>query len=67
MAADTAVVTVRLVRSFEHRNFRPVVFHGVSVEQTVEEFIQLVRHGEEMSCVAVMLLHLPSFLLHALL
>ncbi|XP_053184079.1 UPF0538 protein C2orf76 homolog [Scomber japonicus] len=44
MAADTAVVTVRLVRSFEHRNFRPVVFHGVSVEQTVQEFIQLVRH-----------------------
>ncbi|TMS06681.1 UPF0538 protein C2orf76-like protein [Larimichthys crocea] len=38
-----AVVTVRLVRSFEHRNFRPVVFHGVNVELTVLDFMQLVR------------------------
>eukprot|EP00064_Thunnus_orientalis_P016956 superscaffoldBa00003481_g17029 len=41
--ASSAVVTVRLVRSFEHRNFKPVVFHGVSLEQTVQQFIQLVR------------------------
>ncbi|XP_040004999.1 UPF0538 protein C2orf76 homolog isoform X1 [Xiphias gladius] len=38
-----AVVTVRLVRSFEHRNFKPVVFHGVSLDQTVQDFMQLVR------------------------
>ncbi|XP_026231483.1 UPF0538 protein C2orf76 homolog [Anabas testudineus] len=42
MAAE-AVVTVRLVRSFEHRNFKPVVFHGVNLEQTVQDFIQFVR------------------------
>ncbi|KAM9347651.1 UPF0538 protein C2orf76 homolog [Symphorus nematophorus] len=42
--ADEAVVTVRLVRSFEHRNFKPVVFSGVRVEQTVEEFIEFVRN-----------------------
>lgn len=42
MAAE-AVVTVRLVRSFEHRNFKPVVFHGVRLEQTVQDFMQLVR------------------------
>uniref|UniRef100_UPI0037E85765 UPF0538 protein C2orf76 homolog isoform X2 n=1 Tax=Semicossyphus pulcher TaxID=241346 RepID=UPI0037E85765 len=41
--SSAAVVTVRLVRSFEHRNFRPVVFHGVDVDQTVQDFIQLVR------------------------
>ncbi|XP_070770329.1 UPF0538 protein C2orf76 homolog isoform X1 [Enoplosus armatus] len=41
--AGEAVVTVRLVRSFEHRNFRPVVFHGVSVDQTVLDFMQRVR------------------------
>ncbi|AWP12687.1 putative UPF0538 protein C2orf76 -like [Scophthalmus maximus] len=41
--ADGAVVTVRLIRSFEHRNFKPVVFHRVSLEQTVQDFIQLVR------------------------
>uniref|UniRef100_H2RSG7 Uncharacterized protein n=1 Tax=Takifugu rubripes TaxID=31033 RepID=H2RSG7_TAKRU len=41
--AGEAVVTVRLVRSFEHRNFKPVVFHGVSLDQKVLDFIQLVR------------------------
>lgn len=45
-AVGTVTVTVRLVRSFEHRNFKPVVFHGVSLEQKVPDFIQLVRDGE---------------------
>ena len=44
--AGEAVVTVRLVRSFEHRNFKPVVFHRVDLDQTVQDFIQLVRDGE---------------------
>lgn len=44
--AEEAVVTVRLVRSFEHRNFKPVVFRGVSLDQTVQDFIQFVRDGE---------------------
>ncbi|KAM3608427.1 uncharacterized protein V6R79_025030 [Siganus canaliculatus] len=43
MAADGATVTVRLVRSFEHRNFKPVVFHGVDLDQTVRDFVQRVR------------------------
>uniref|UniRef100_A0A3Q3CC92 Chromosome 2 open reading frame 76 n=1 Tax=Haplochromis burtoni TaxID=8153 RepID=A0A3Q3CC92_HAPBU len=46
-----AVVTVRLVRSFEHRNFKPVVFHGVRLEQTVQDFMQLVKDGESRACV----------------
>ncbi|XP_042350777.1 UPF0538 protein C2orf76 homolog [Plectropomus leopardus] len=41
--AEEAVVTVRLVRSFEHRNFKSVVFHRVRLEQTVQRFMQLVR------------------------
>lgn len=44
--AGEVVVTVRLVRSFQHRNFKPVVFHGVNLEQKVLDFIQLVRDGE---------------------
>ncbi|KAG8535158.1 hypothetical protein GDO81_029298, partial [Engystomops pustulosus] len=35
-------ITVRLVRSFEHRNFRPVVYHGVCLDQTVQEFLKFV-------------------------
>lgn len=44
--AGEVVLTVRLVRSFEHRNFKPVVFHGVSLDQTVLDFIQFVKDGE---------------------
>uniref|UniRef100_A0A3Q4BU96 Uncharacterized protein n=1 Tax=Mola mola TaxID=94237 RepID=A0A3Q4BU96_MOLML len=45
MSGDV-VVTVRLVRSFEHRNFKLVVFHGLNLDQTVQDFIQFVRDGE---------------------
>ncbi|XP_066431353.1 UPF0538 protein C2orf76 homolog [Eleutherodactylus coqui] len=38
-----ATVTVRLVRSFEHRNFRPVVYRGVSLHQTAQEFLEFVK------------------------
>ncbi|KAM4731770.1 UPF0538 protein C2orf76 homolog isoform 2-T2 [Anableps anableps] len=38
-----AVVTVRLIRSFEQRNFKPVVFQQVSLEQTVQDFMRSVR------------------------
>ncbi|KAK7889706.1 hypothetical protein WMY93_025266 [Mugilogobius chulae] len=39
-------LTVRLVRSFEYRNFRPVVYQEVSPEQSVQEFIQKVRKDQ---------------------
>ncbi|XP_016086444.1 UPF0538 protein C2orf76 homolog [Sinocyclocheilus grahami] len=39
----SAVLAVRLVRSFEHRNFKPVVYKDVSLDQTVEEFITFVK------------------------
>ncbi|XP_041663644.1 UPF0538 protein C2orf76 homolog [Cheilinus undulatus] len=42
-SSGAPVVTVRLVRSFEHRNFRPVVYRGVSLDQTVDEFIKTVK------------------------
>uniref|UniRef100_A0A8C1T306 Chromosome 2 open reading frame 76 n=1 Tax=Cyprinus carpio TaxID=7962 RepID=A0A8C1T306_CYPCA len=38
-----AVLAVRLVRSFEHRNFKPVFYKDVSLDQTVEEFITFVK------------------------
>ncbi|KAM3667944.1 LOW QUALITY PROTEIN: UPF0538 protein C2orf76 homolog [Ammospiza maritima maritima] len=43
MSAEGCTITVRLVRSFQHRNFRPLVFHGVPLEQTVREFMAFVR------------------------
>ncbi|XP_019335876.1 UPF0538 protein C2orf76 homolog isoform X1 [Alligator mississippiensis] len=44
MSSETATITVRLVRSFEHRNFRPVVYHGVRLDQTVKQFVAFVRN-----------------------
>nr|KAF6449745.1 hypothetical protein HJG59_001854 [Molossus molossus] len=43
MASTEVTVTVRLIRSFEHRNFRPVVYHGVNLDQTVKEFIVFLK------------------------
>ncbi|XP_018939398.1 UPF0538 protein C2orf76 homolog isoform X2 [Cyprinus carpio] len=40
---ESAVLAVRLVRSFEHRNFKPVFYKDVSLDQTVEEFITFVK------------------------
>ncbi|EHB01305.1 hypothetical protein GW7_17742 [Heterocephalus glaber] len=43
MAAEEVTITVRLIRSFEHRNFKPVVYHGVNLDQTVKEFIVFLK------------------------
>ncbi|XP_041118130.1 UPF0538 protein C2orf76 homolog isoform X2 [Polyodon spathula] len=44
MSCEEVVLTVRLVRSFEHRNFKPIVFQNVSLNQTVNAFIAFVRN-----------------------
>ncbi|XP_063144798.1 UPF0538 protein C2orf76 homolog [Candoia aspera] len=43
MSSKSVTVTVRLIRSFEHRNFRPVLYHNVNLDQTVKEFIAFVK------------------------
>lgn len=45
MASEEVTITVRLIRSFEHRNFKPVVYHGVNLDQTVKEFIVFLKQG----------------------
>ncbi|XP_066491307.1 UPF0538 protein C2orf76 homolog [Tiliqua scincoides] len=44
MSSEGVTITVRLVRSFEHRNFKPVVYHGVNLDQTVKEFVTFVKN-----------------------
>lgn len=44
MSSEEVTITVRLVRSFEHRNFRPIIYHNVDLNQTVKEFIMLVQN-----------------------
>ncbi|KAK1337014.1 hypothetical protein QTO34_003058, partial [Cnephaeus nilssonii] len=46
MASKEVTITVRLIRSFEHRNFKPVVYHGVNFDQTVKEFIVFLKQGD---------------------
>ncbi|XP_075386379.1 UPF0538 protein C2orf76 homolog isoform X2 [Tenrec ecaudatus] len=43
MASEEVTITVRLVRSFEHRNFKPIVYHKVNLDQTVREFIVFLK------------------------
>lgn len=45
MASKDVTVTVRLIRSFEHRNFKPIVYHGVDLDQTTKEFIVFLKQG----------------------
>lgn len=40
-----ATVTIRLIRSFEHRNLKHVVYHDVDLTQSVEDFKDFVRKG----------------------
>jgi len=40
------IVTVRLIRSFEYRNIKYVVFKDVPLEQTVQQFLNFVISGE---------------------
>ncbi|XP_068670195.1 UPF0538 protein C2orf76 homolog isoform X2 [Montipora capricornis] len=42
VSRDTATVTVRLIRSFEYRSIKYVVFKSVPLHQTVEQFIETV-------------------------
>ncbi|XP_078408509.1 UPF0538 protein C2orf76 homolog isoform X1 [Cetorhinus maximus] len=44
MSSEKVTVTVRLVRSFEHRNFKPVVYHDVNVNQSVKEFLNFLQN-----------------------
>nr|XP_020039671.1 UPF0538 protein C2orf76 homolog isoform X2 [Castor canadensis] len=46
MAAEEVTITVRLIRSFEHRNFRPLVYHGVNLDQTVKEFLAFLKQDK---------------------
>ncbi|XP_060033982.1 UPF0538 protein C2orf76 homolog isoform X3 [Erinaceus europaeus] len=43
MASEDATVTVRLIRSFVHHNFKPIVYHGVDLDQTVKDFIVFLK------------------------
>ncbi|XP_037706469.1 UPF0538 protein C2orf76 homolog [Choloepus didactylus] len=44
MAPEDVTITVRLIRSFEHRNFKPIVYRGVNLDQTVKEFMVFLKH-----------------------
>ncbi|XP_050685934.1 UPF0538 protein C2orf76 homolog [Eriocheir sinensis] len=39
---DTTTITIRLIRSFEHRNIRNLVLHNISLDQTVDALTQTI-------------------------
>lgn len=38
-----ATITIRLIRSFEHRNIRNIVLHNIDLEQLVKDFMEFIR------------------------
>jgi hypothetical protein len=49
MAGESSQVTltVRLIRSFEHRIIKHVVYHDVNLDQIVSDFKQYVKTGND--------------------
>lgn len=41
-AAGNVTITIRLIRSFEHRNIRNLVLHDVSLDQKVEDLTKAI-------------------------
>uniref|UniRef100_A0ABI7XY58 Uncharacterized protein n=1 Tax=Felis catus TaxID=9685 RepID=A0ABI7XY58_FELCA len=39
MISGEVTIIVCLIHSFEHYNYKPVVYHGMNLDQTVEKFI----------------------------
>ncbi|XP_053755223.1 UPF0538 protein C2orf76-like isoform X1 [Panthera pardus] len=39
MTSGEVTIIVCLIHSFEHYNYKPVVYHGINLDQTVEKFI----------------------------
>ena len=42
---SSGTITVRLVRSFEHRNIKHIVLHDVDFTQTVNSFKEAIKKG----------------------
>ena len=44
--APVGTLTVRLIKSFPHRNIRHVVYQQVNLSQTAQQFLQTVHSGQ---------------------
>ncbi|XP_025784963.1 UPF0538 protein C2orf76-like isoform X2 [Puma concolor] len=42
MISGEVTIIVCLIHSFEHYNYKPVVYHGINLDQTVEKFIVFI-------------------------
>ena len=42
---DEVILTLRLIRSFQHRNIKHLVFKNVKLLSTTEEFLDTVAKG----------------------
>ena len=49
----TVTVSVRLIRSFEYRSIKYVVFKDVLLDQTAEDFIKFVKTGNYIGKVTI--------------
>jgi len=43
----SGTVTVRLIRSFEHRNIKHLCYTNVDFQTTTQEFIEMIENGKD--------------------
>ena len=51
------IVTVRLIRSFEHRNIKHIVYKDIDGSMLVEDFMQFIKTGKKFIGSAIFMLH----------
>lgn len=45
MNQQKAILTVRLIRSFQHRNIKHIVMKDVDLHMSAKDFMQLINEG----------------------
>ena len=50
MATNLTTLTVRIIRSFEFRNIKTIVYHAVNIDQKAADFLAMVIEGLLLLC-----------------
>ncbi|XP_045342827.1 UPF0538 protein C2orf76-like isoform X1 [Leopardus geoffroyi] len=62
MTSGEVTIIVCLIHSFEHYNYKPVVYHGINLDQTVEKFIVFLFFNKKKQEVSLRASLTPPFI-----
>ncbi|XP_043434734.1 UPF0538 protein C2orf76-like isoform X1 [Prionailurus bengalensis] len=62
MISGEVTIIVCLIHSFEHYNYKPVAYHGINLDQTVEKFIVFLFFNKKKQEVSLRASLTPPFI-----